>query len=346
MATLKKMTRMGADVRQIARLLQAKAPEGHMLAYITPEEAEMLKSQGGSGKTHADTGVPSFEVSATGGAGYGDFYGQQDIEPSPELVQARTDLPVANVQAGTSEEQVSGPTGVNLYGSSTQLPTYSSQSTFPNAVSTAPYTGDMGQYAGAFPIGTLDRAPGPTGQTYQIDTTPEKGIMQRLSEGTGMKEDALARLGLGGLQAVLGARTARKAAEQGKQGKAEMQAMAQPYQAKGAELQRAAQAGELTPQSQQALQAVQAQTAQQATARGGVGTMQSQAQVEAFRQQLLAQQYDYGLKLSGIGDQIALGAIKTGLQADQSVNQLTSSYYNNIARSLLPQPAQQVVTRG
>jgi hypothetical protein len=170
--------------------------------------------------------------------------------------------------------------------------------------------------------------------------------MQRLSKATGMKEESLARLGIGGLQAVLGARTARKAAEQGRQGKAETQAIAQPYQAKGAELQRAAQAGELTPQSQQALQAVQAQTAQQATARGGVGTMQSQAQVEAFRQQLLAQQYDYGLKLSGIGDQIALGAIKTGLQADQSVNELTSSYYNNIARSLLPQPAQQVVTRG
>lgn len=341
MATLKKMTRMGADVRQIARLLQAKAPEGHMLAYITPEEAEMLKSQGGSGKPHADTGVPSFEVGATGGDYYGDFYGQQDVQPSQESVQARTDLPVTNIdisspvgQSGASEGQVSVPTGVNLYGSSTQLPTYSSQSTFPNAVSTAPYTGDMGQYAGAFPIGTLDRAPGPTGQTYQIDTTPEKNIMQRLSEGTGMKEDTLARLGLGGLQAVLGARTASKAAKQGQAGKAEMQAMAQPYQAKGAELQRAAQAGELTPQSQQALQAVQAQAAQQATSRGGVGTMQSQAQVEAFRQQLLAQQYDYGLKLSGIGDNIALGAIKTGLQADQYVNQLTNNYYGNIARTL------------
>ena len=64
MATLKKLTRVGADVRQIARLLQAKAPEGHMLAYITPEEAELLKSQGGSGKPHADTGIPSFEYDA------------------------------------------------------------------------------------------------------------------------------------------------------------------------------------------------------------------------------------------------------------------------------------------
>jgi hypothetical protein len=203
----------------------------------------------------------------------------------------------------------------------------------------------MGQYAGAFPVGSFERAPGPTGQAYQIDTTPEKGIVQRLTEASGLKEDTLARLGLGGLQTMLAARTAGKAARQGQAGKAEMQAVAQPYQTKGAELQRAAQAGELTPQSQQALQAVQAQVAQQATARGGVGTMQSQAQVEAFRQQLLAQQYDYGLKLSGIGDQVALGAIKTGLQADQTVNELTSNYYNNIARTLLPQPVQQVITR-
>jgi hypothetical protein len=338
MATLKKMTRMGADVRQIARLLQAKAPEGHMLAYITPEEAELLKSQGGSGKPHADTGVPSFEVGETGMGGDYSYTGEP---ASVEPVSVSSMPPVASVEKPAfSAAQPAASFDASQFSPQT------SAAPAPTVAQTPPYSGDMSQYAGAFPVGSFERAPGPTGQTYQIDTTPEKGIMQRLTEATGMKEDTLARLGLGGLQAVLGARTANKAAQQGKAGKAEMQAMAQPYQTKGAELQRAAQAGELTPQSQQALQAVQAQTAQQATARGGVGTMQSQAQVEAFRQQLLAQQYDYGLKLSGIGDNIALGAIKTGLQADQSVNELTSSYYNNIARSLLPQPAQQVVPRG
>ena len=50
-----------------------------------------------------------------------------------------------------------------------------------------------------------------------------------------------------------------------------------------------------------------------------------------LNQQLLQQQYDYGLKLSSIGDNIALGAIKTGLQADQYVNQLTNSFYTNMA---------------
>jgi len=77
---------------------------------------------------------------------------------------------------------------------------------------------------------------------------------------------------------------------------------------------------------------VQAQAAQGAEKRGGVGAQQAMAQVEAFRQQLLQQQYDYGLKLSGLADNITMGAIKTGLQADQYVTGLTSNYFNNIAR--------------
>ena len=333
MATLKKMTRMGADVRQIARLLQAKAPEGHMLAYITPEEAQMLKDRGGSGKPHADTGIPSFEdesmlstapesVSYPSGA-FAPPPESQPVFSQPDYSQQAVSGTAPEAVRATAPESVSYPSGA--FAQPSQIP----------ASTETPY-----MPAGAFAAGAYAPPEGGAGlgyTPYQIDTSKpaaDKGIMQRLTEATGMKEDTLARLGLGGLQAVLGARTANKAAQQGRQGKAEMQAMAQPYQAKGAELQRAAQAGELTPQSQQALQAVQAQTAQQATARGGVGAMQSQAQVEAFRQQLLAQQYDYGLKLSGIGDNIALGAIKTGLQADQYVQQLSSNYMNNIMRTL------------
>ena len=342
MATLRKMTRVGADVRQIARLLQAKAPEGHMLAYITPEEAEMLKAQGGSGKPHADTGIPSFQDEGFSYDMYGESATPTYSQPVSQPQISGTDLPpVQDVAAPAPAPQTySYPSGVSA-------PPPAAPAQAP-AVAETPY-----MPAGAFPAGAFAPPEGGAGlgyTPYTIDTSKpesEKGIMQRLTEATGMKEDTLARLGLGGLQAVLGARTARKAAEQGRIARQEQQAMAQPYQAKGAELQRAAQAGELTPVGQQQLQAVQAQVAQQATARGGVGTMQSQAQVEAFRQQLLQQQYDYGLKLSGIGDQIALGAIKTGLQADQYVNQLTNTYYGNIARTLYgapPQAAQQPVT--
>jgi hypothetical protein len=63
-----------------------------------------------------------------------------------------------------------------------------------------------------------------------------------------------------------------------------------------------------------------------------VGADQAANQLEAFRQQLLTNQFDIGLKVSGIGDQIATGAIKSGLQADQYVSELTNSYFNNAFR--------------
>jgi len=67
MATaLRNLTKLGTDVKQIARLLQKKAPPGHMLAYISPEEAEVLKQRGGSGRI-TNEGIPSFEPIDVGG---------------------------------------------------------------------------------------------------------------------------------------------------------------------------------------------------------------------------------------------------------------------------------------
>ena len=60
--------------------------------------------------------------------------------------------------------------------------------------------------------------------------------------------------------------------------------------------------------------------------------------MEAIRNQLLQQQNDYGMKLTSIGDQIALGAIRTGLQADAFANQLTQNYFTNIMRTLAGTP--------
>jgi hypothetical protein len=79
---------------------------------------------------------------------------------------------------------------------------------------------------------------------------------------------------------------------------------------------------------------MRARLAQGAEARGGVGAQQIAAQVEAFRQQLLANQYDYGMKVSNIGDNLMLGAIRTGLEADRYATQMTNSYYTNMARIL------------
>jgi hypothetical protein len=206
-------------------------------------------------------------------------------------------------------------------------------------------------YAGA-PVnqgGGFDFAPGtlPAGALKPADlTSPAATALQtrgaedlkllteqpEAPKGKSIEDLLGSRLGVAGITGLLGALQARKAGQAGQQGAQDIQKLATPYQQTGQQLQAQAQAGALTPAGQQSLQALQAQVAQGVQARGGVGAQQAQAAVEQLRQQLLQQQYDYGLKLSGIGDNIAIGAIKTGMQADQYANQLTSSYFNNIAR--------------
>jgi hypothetical protein len=174
------------------------------------------------------------------------------------------------------------------------------------------------------PPGERSYTPPAAGQKYQeLDTGDKK---------TGMSDQTLKQLGIAGLGSLLAASQARKAAASGQAGAQQLQQLATPYQQQGQQLQAQAQAGTLTPAGQQSLQALQAQVAQSAQARGGVGVQQGTAAVEALRQQLLAGQYQLGLQISGIGDKIATGAIQAGMQADQYTNQLTSSYFNNIAR--------------
>ena len=305
MSELKKLTRLGSNTKKIAALLQAKAPKGHMLAYINPQEAALLKQHGGSGKPHADTGILSFEPEVDFGSSGYDLGSFEDIAAADQLAQT----PIQDFSAAYPQDF-----GAMDFSVAQPAPA------FPQ------------DFGAAAPLPTLPTLPGVASVTGEAlpqikppvrpDETPEKPLMSR---------ETLARLGLAGLQGAIGARTARRAGQQARAGATEMRQMAAPYQQMGQQLQAQAQRGELTPAGQQSLQALRAQAAQAAERRGGVGVQQSMQQIEAFRQQLLQQQFDYGLKLSGIGDNIALGAIKTGLQADQYVNQLTNQFYTNMA---------------
>jgi hypothetical protein len=152
--------------------------------------------------------------------------------------------------------------------------------------------------------------------------------------------DFLQRLALAGVTGLFGARQARAARRDAGAAAEEQRALGRPYQEQGRQLQAAAQRGELSPVAQQSLQALRARLAQGAQSRGGVGAAQAMQQVENFRQQLLQQQLDFGLRLAQIGDQYVAGAIRTGLQADQYVNNLTNQFFTNMARTLFSQPAQ------
>ena len=335
MATaIKNLTKMGTDVRKIAALLRAKAPEGHMLAYISPEEAQVLKDRGGSGKPHADTGIPSFEeaVDTTGDNNLGfdqpvqtqsggdtQYSAPQTISAEPLSPLPSYNIPestaIPNVQA-TPTEAVAAPSQQGY------IPTPKTPLTTPAGVYGAGLDAGQGDYPSTGKIG------------------------QEAPKDQGMSSQTMKQLGVAGLGALLGASQVRKAAASGQAGAQQLQALATPYQQQGQQLQAQAQAGNLTPAGQQSLQALQAQVAQGAQARGGVGVQQGAQAVEALRQQLLAGQYQLGLQISGIGDKIATGAIQAGMQADQYTNQLTSSYFNNIARIAAGVPTSVTIPTG
>jgi hypothetical protein len=345
-SAIRQMTGVGGDIRKIARLLQKKAPPGHMLAYINQEEADLLKARGGSGEPHADTGVPSFEEEYTE---FDTPMPAPSVGPSTELGSSSVaPLDVSSSSPFAAYERATTPDTARYFQEN-------------QAAGAAPKI-DLGQGASA---SYGDFASAPSGSRYTDenisgslrDSAARAAVSPAYAPPTqdkdllGRTEDYFANLSpetkkilgqtaAGSIPALIGAYTTREASEQARRAKEEMMARSAPYKAQADEMITKARSGELTPVGQQQLQAVQAQAAQGAEKRGGVGAQQAQAQVEAYRQQLLQGQYDYGLKLAGISDQIAMGAIKTGLEADRYINAATMDYFNNAIRMFQGQSPQ------
>ena len=308
-----------------------------MLAYISPEEAQVLKDRGGSGKPHADTGIPSFEDVA-------DTSGENNLG-FDQLVQTQTRSDSgAGLTAGpgtdtqTSQDFISA--NPDLYPTYAGTQDIGTSTTFtPSGQSFAGTVGGYGQEGqdytfapGGAPAQYVPAANATAIQNLGAQQLTDQAQEKPTKEDQGISSKTLQQLGVAGLGTLLAASQAKKAAAAGQGSAQQLQALATPYQVQGQQLQAQAQSGQLTPAGQQSLQALQAQVAQGAQARGGVGVQQGAAAVEALRQQLLAGQYQLGLQISGIGDKIATGAIQAGMQADATANQLTSSYFNNIAR--------------
>lgn len=310
--TLKELTRLGTDARKIARLLQAKAPPGHMLAFINEREAALLKSAGGSGEIDPETGIPSFEDAPP-----------EDFGPPPDFEEA----PGYSTEGYAGAADVLTPMGQDYYGAPSD-PIEEATFTPRGGVQPVDIMAE-GAATRGFPTPTAPTTLPPVEDAQFTPVPSAPATAPSATKGGGLN---LGQLGVAGLGALLGARQGRKATAAAQTGAQEMKQLAAPYQQAGQQLQAAAMRGELTPGSQQALQAMQAQLAQGVEARGGVGVAQAQAAIANLRNQLLQQQYDYGLKLSGIGDNIALGAIRTGLEADKYAAQLSQNFYSNLAR--------------
>jgi hypothetical protein len=315
MSELRKMTRMGGDLRKIARLLQDKGRNGDtILAHINPREAALLREQGGAGTLNPETGLPEF---------YDDDYGvpiQQSFpaaEAAPSFDSEAFDL------YSSAPEVISGPASI----SNLELPPPPQNMDGFRQTTSVPTPDVVGLAQGAYGQGSAF----PT--TAETPTAPQPGEKSFLESLTGGDKARLGLGALGGLQTALTARKARQGAQQAAQ---QIRDIGAPYQQRGLAEQAAAARGELTPVNQQALDAQRARAAQAGVARGGVGIAQQQRAEEDLRNRLLAAQQDFGLKLSGIGDQYTAKAIQEGIRADAEISNLFSNYYGNLTRLAAP----------
>ena len=317
-----------SDLAEIAAMLTSKGRGNDtLLAHITPREAEILKAAGGSGTTNPETGLLEFYDGETYTPEpvteqFGDF--QPGGQAPEQIAAANTDLYPGGTLPQAGEVDRFNPT-----------PSAQTSQTTPSAGLNFPLEVPGQQYSP-----TIVERPNNLQESLRQQYAPEVArtdVVSRFDQPVEksffdkMSTQDMVRLGLAGGLGLYGSQQAKKGAQQAQQSAAEQKAIGAPYQAKGQELIRAAESGELTPTGQQSLQALQARLAQGAESRGGVGAAQVAAQTEAYRNQLLSQQYNLGLQVSNIGDQIALGAIKTGLAADQALNQASTNFYTNLA---------------
>jgi len=321
-----------SDLASIAAMLTSKGRGNDtLLAHITPREAEILKAAGGSGTINPETGLLEFYDGEGGDFApaptSGEVAAQQFPDYGAPTPEATASLPFSTGPEPISEAPTAAYSATYAPPSATQFgASYGVQPTGGVGIQ-AQAPAEFGPTIPAIPrmgYGVTDTV-APSAALETTSRPPEKSLFDKLSTTD------MARLGLAGGLGVVGAQRAKQGAKQIEAATAEQRALAQPYQAQGQELVRAAQAGELTPASQQRLQATQAAIAQGVEARGGVGAQQAAAQVEALRQQLLQNQYTYGLQIAQVGDNIALGAIRTGLQLDNSLQQATGNFYTNLA---------------
>jgi hypothetical protein len=344
----------------LAQILEREGRNGDMmLAHITPQEAVLLAQNGGSATINPKTGLPEFFLSYEdfGADSYmkGASYEAPSYQAAPDFTPTRGLSSESDFYTGGGYEP---PDYTPSYTEGRPyVPPKSTDFTARDYLPEASITGDQGFNFDAFMKGG---APGVQPLYEGADAEMRRGIepgvetapgkeqvsgdyvrraIEQIKNVTGLEEDTLKKLGLAGILGLSGMITSRKARQEGQVAKKEQQDLAAPYRARGAELTGAAQRGELTPQGQQSLQIAQARLAQDAASRGGVGAQQAATQIENLRQQMLAQQYDLGLKVSSIADNIALGAIRTGMQADQMINQANQDFFTQMAQILGGQPS-------
>ena len=330
-------TEMAADVTalpMLAKLLQGYGRKGDkMLAHITPEEAQRLEDEGGSGTINPNTGLPEYFEED-----YADVSGPEAIDQAgaqgSEDVSEAGNISARAATTGETPSYMGGDYSLPATGAAYSLSPADSgvgmRATPQQAYSFAPGTQGMGA---SLPTADI-RVPQPDAAAAAVPE--EKGFFEGMSAQE--KRNLALRAALGVGSGLIAGYSGRQAQKQAQQARKDIEALGKPYQEQGKQLQEQALRGELTPAGQQQVQAAQAQLAQGAERRGGVGAQQAATQIAAFRQSLLDTQYNYGLKIAQIGDSYAAQAVKVGLTQDAGVSSSMKAYTAALAAMYGMQP--------
>lgn len=318
-----------------------------ILAHITPQEAELLKSRGGRGTINPETGLPEYDWWDT----FTGFFSPSVDTSSFQPTVQQPEFTGYQETQGPISTQVAQEAPGGMTGSQQDLMTQDYQSQVasglaePGQVLWTGYTAPTPSVTPA-PTTTFAAAPSvaapnvvaPTSD-YQLTPQQQAEVNAALEEqpidlttkvpgktgietpfGTlGLKE-AIAALGIGGMGLNY-----LRAQQQGKQAAQQLQAaynqaaaqsreLAQPYMQQGGQQLAQALTGALSPVQQQQLAAGQAAAAQQAASSGGVAAAQAGRSVEDLRQRLLANQQTMALQLLGAGTPLINNAINQQLQ--------------------------------
>jgi hypothetical protein len=312
----------------IAELLQAHGRgRDTILAHITPKEAKLLKDRGGRGSTNPHTGLPEFDDGA-GGFDFsaGDFGAQMaaptsapsaDVSAAPAPTADVSAAPSAGFDTGMAAPSYGGATP-DVFASAYQQPALATQ-TFAQAAPTM-YTG---------PTPTPSIAPTPPGgeQPSFLEDLAKQG-----KQFFTQPKNILGTAGLGGA-ALYNLITSGRAQKQAQAIEQELRSQAAPYEQQAQQLMQLSQAGGLTAANQQALEARRAQMAQGVARTGGVGAQQAAVDYQQTYAQMLDEQIQFALQLSGIADAITQKALTAGYQASAAARDNSTKFFSALANA-------------
>ncbi len=327
---------LGTDLSALAQIIKSKGRgKDTVLAHITPKEAALLKARGGRGSTNPDTGLPEFDD---------EMAAPQELDASGTMAQQANVPSVSSGGEGTYNAPVGitgqipeagaanvAPVPTETYGGEVNAPSTVPFSFGQTQAGQAPTPAELQQFRSDNPAPTDVSGAMASLSTPTTPKAPEQSIGKDALAALG-KPDTLGRLGLVGALGAYGAMQGKQAATQNAEATSQKSAIAAPYQQQGQQLISAAQRGELTPANQQVIQQQRARLAQAASNMGGVGQQQIENQISSLTSQLIQNQYQYGLQVMQIGDNIELGAINTQLQLDQQLTQANKSFYTSLAQ--------------